>query len=86
LYSYYEGYRAKGVEVLFLYAAVDEFVMNSLNEYRQFPLRSIESGDDLEALPDRKDTKKTDDDKADAASADVAPLSDVNNTHTRTYA
>jgi len=40
---YYEGFKQRGVEVLFLYTSLDEFVMQNLGEYAGKRLQSIES-------------------------------------------
>jgi len=42
---YYESFAAKKVEVLFLYHNIDEFVMNSLQNYNKRKLVSIEKAD-----------------------------------------
>jgi TNF receptor-associated protein 1 len=44
---YYESFKAKNAEVLFLHTPLDEFVMNHLLDYGSKPLRSIESGEAL---------------------------------------
>jgi TNF receptor-associated protein 1 len=40
---YYEGFKAKGWEVLFLYATIDDFVMTNLGEFNGKKIVSIES-------------------------------------------
>jgi len=40
---YYEGFKAKGWEVLFLYASLDDFVMTNLGEFNGKKIVSIES-------------------------------------------
>jgi HSP90 family molecular chaperone len=40
---YYEGFKAKGWEVLFLYATLDDFVMTNLGEFNGKKIVSIES-------------------------------------------
>ena len=40
---YYENYKEKGLEVLFCYSTIDEFVMKNLNEYNGRKLVSIDS-------------------------------------------
>lgn len=40
---YYEGFKAKGWEVLFLYASLDDFVMTNLGEFGGKKVMSIES-------------------------------------------
>ena len=42
---YLEGFKARGVEVLFLYEAVDEYVMSNLREYKENTLVSADQGD-----------------------------------------
>ena len=42
---YLEGFKARGVEVLFLYEAVDEYVMSNLSEYEENKLVSADQGD-----------------------------------------
>jgi len=42
---YLEGFKARGVEVLFLYEAVDEYVMSNLREYEEKTLVSADQGD-----------------------------------------
>jgi molecular chaperone HtpG len=56
-----EIFRAKGVELLYLFDPIDEFVMEAVRRYRDFPLEAAENADlsKLEDLPD-------------AASADAA--------------
>ena len=47
-----EIFRSKGVEVLYLYEPIDEFLMDALREYKDHPLCSAETADlaELEAL------------------------------------
>lgn len=49
-----EIFRRKGLEVLYLYEPVDEFVMESLREYKEFKLTAAEHAPaaDLEQFPD----------------------------------
>jgi len=42
---YYEGFKKKGIEVLFLYSTLDDFVMNNIGNYKGKRLVSIESAD-----------------------------------------
>eukprot|EP00937_MAST-01D_sp_MAST-1D-sp2_P005985 g5985.t1 len=42
---YFETFRKNGVEVLFMYTAIDDFVMNNLTQYNGRPLVSAESKD-----------------------------------------
>ena len=53
LSPYYEGFKQKGIEVLFLYAGIDDFVMQNLVEYQGKRLSSIESAE----VPGVADTK-----------------------------
>jgi HSP90 family molecular chaperone len=46
---YYEGFRAREAEVLFCYAAIDEFVMSTVAEYGGKKVKSIEAAHDLDA-------------------------------------
>jgi len=52
---YYESFKKKGVEVLFMYQPLDDFVMNNLNRFQNKKLLTIESLEAAEAL-----TKMTD--------------------------
>ncbi|MEC7907376.1 MAG: molecular chaperone HtpG [Verrucomicrobiota bacterium] len=53
---YLEGFKARGVEVLFLYEAVDEYVMSNLREYEEKTLVSADQGDlELEDTPEPND-------------------------------
>ena len=53
---YLEGFKARGVEVLFLYEAVDEYVMSNLREYEEKTLVSADQGDlKLEDNPEPND-------------------------------
>ena len=53
---YLEGFKARGVEVLFLYEAVDEYVMSNLREYEEKTLVSADQGDlKLEDTPKPND-------------------------------
>ncbi len=40
-----EIFKSKGLEVLFLYDPADEFVMNSINKYKEFDLKSVDQVD-----------------------------------------
>ncbi|KAF9921974.1 TNF receptor-associated protein 1, mitochondrial [Linnemannia zychae] len=63
---YFEEFKEKGIEVLFLYDTVDEFVVNNLRQVGQHKLVSIDAADIkdpvLESSPkdDTKDDKKDD--------------------------
>lgn len=62
-----ERFRRKGIEVLFLYEPVDEFVMEGLHSYKDWEFKAAENAADdaLDAFAD----------KADADRPAVAPLS-----------
>ncbi|MEJ5242432.1 MAG: molecular chaperone HtpG [Desulfomicrobiaceae bacterium] len=49
-----EIFRTKGVELLYLFDPIDEFVMEAVRRYRDFPLEAAENADlsKLENLPD----------------------------------
>lgn len=40
-----ELFKSKGIEVLYLYDPVDEFVINALGKYKDFDLKSVENAD-----------------------------------------
>jgi TNF receptor-associated protein 1 len=75
---YFEGFKDKNVEVLFLSSPIDEIVFNHLVDYSSKPFRSLESGESLAEIEklaadkaaaegaDKKDEKK-DDAAADAS-------------------
>ena len=52
---YMDRFRKKGVEVLFFYEALDEFVVSGLGNYKDWNFKSIENAEekDLEAFPDK---------------------------------
>lgn len=50
-----EVFRRKGLEVLFLYEPIDEFVMEGLSTYKEWTLKAVEHADDA-ALKDFSDT------------------------------
>lgn len=54
-----EIFRAKGLEVLYLYEPIDEFVMESLRKFKEFELKSTENAD-IESLEKFADTEKAD--------------------------
>jgi molecular chaperone HtpG len=62
-----ELFRKKGIEVLYLYEPIDEFVVEGLGKYKEFTLRSVESAKD--------DALDTFDDAAGAAKPEVRELS-----------
>ena len=57
-----EMFKKKGLEVLFLYDAMDDFVLSSLDKYKEWDFKSVENAkiDDLKDFPDvdAKDEKK----------------------------
>lgn len=61
---YYEGQQNKNVEVLFLYHALDDFVMQNLREYNGRNILSAESGNtEVSETKDDKDIKGIDKEK-----------------------
>jgi len=58
---YFEQFDKSGTEVLFLYHAVDDFVMKSLEKYNKRPLVSIESADVKKPVEESKPDEKLDD-------------------------
>ena len=57
---YYESFKSKNIEVIFLYQAIDDFVMKNLDTYNNRKLVSIESStslneDDLDIDENKKD-------------------------------
>ena len=46
-----EIFRSKGLEVLYLYEPVDEFIMDSIGTYKELPLKSAELADAAELDP-----------------------------------
>ena len=54
-----EIFKRKGIEVLYLYDPVDEFVISSVNKYKEFELKSVDQVDlkSLEKLGDTEDKK-----------------------------
>jgi TNF receptor-associated protein 1 len=77
---YFEGFKDKNVEVLFLSSPIDEIVFNHIIDYSSKPFRSLESGESLAEIEslgksaadaaDKKDEKK-DGDAATSADATV---------------
>jgi molecular chaperone HtpG len=55
-----ELFKNKGVEVLYLYEPVDEFVMDAVGTYQELPLTSVEQADltELEKLPSTEEDKE----------------------------
>ena len=56
---YMDRFRKKGIEVLFFYEALDEFVMDGQGKYKEWEIKSIEKAEDkeLEAFADKEDDK-----------------------------
>ncbi len=54
---YMDRFRKKGIEVLFFYEALDEFVMDGQGKYKEWEIKSIEKAEDkeLEAFADKED-------------------------------
>jgi TNF receptor-associated protein 1 len=75
---YYEAFKSKGVEVLFLYSSIDDFVMTNLAEFKGKKCMSVESSQAAEELKDvesRADSEKSDDEKK-ADDNETAALND----------
>lgn len=55
-----EIFRKKGIEVLFLYEPIDEFVMDGLGKYKDWEFKGIEtaSADDLAKFEDKEKTEE----------------------------
>eukprot|EP00761_Pharyngomonas_kirbyi_P011987 gb/GECH01012013.1/.p1 GENE.gb/GECH01012013.1/~~gb/GECH01012013.1/.p1 ORF type:complete len:785 (+),score=242.39 gb/GECH01012013.1/:1-2355(+) len=51
---YFEAFRKKDMEVIFLYGAADEFTLSAIGEYKGKKLTSIESNVDISAESDSK--------------------------------
>lgn len=57
-----EGFRARGIEVLFFTDTIDDFWLQSVDEYQNFKFKSITKGDiDLDASPDKTEDKAPED-------------------------
>lgn len=67
-----ERFRQKGIEVLYLFEPIDEFVMDGLGRYKEWEFKSVEAASD-DALKDFAD-------KAEPAREAAAPLSDEDST------
>jgi TNF receptor-associated protein 1 len=52
LSPYYEPVKKSGKEVLFLYQDIDSIVMSTLNDFKGFTLKSIESFNEIESMAD----------------------------------
>jgi TNF receptor-associated protein 1 len=56
---YYEQFRRKGIEVLFLHGHIDEYVMSHVEQYKTFRLLGVESPDiDFEKMKPAEDAPK----------------------------
>ncbi len=57
---YLDSFRAKGLEVLYLYEPVDEFALESLGKFKEFTLQSVEHADakTLEGFASAQDAGK----------------------------
>ncbi len=55
---YMDRFRRKGIEVLFFYEALDEFMLGGMGKYKEWEFKSIEKAEekDLEAFPDKEET------------------------------
>jgi molecular chaperone HtpG len=58
-----EIFKSKGIEVLYLYDPVDEFVISALGKYKDFDLKSVENADPqklekMESVEEKKETEK----------------------------
>lgn len=77
---YYEIFKRKNIEVLFLYNPVDDFVMNNVREYKGKKFVSVETADidlkDEKKEEEKKEGEKKDESKitglSDAAAAELA--------------
>ncbi|OXS28603.1 MAG: molecular chaperone HtpG [Desulfovibrio sp. MES5] len=67
-----ERFRQKGIEVLYLFEPIDEFVMDGLGRYKEWEFKSVEAASD-DALKDFAD-------KAEPAREAAVPLSDEDST------
>lgn len=67
-----ERFRQKGIEVLYLFEPIDEFVMDGLGRYKEWEFKSVEAASD-DALKDFAN-------KQEPAREAVAPLSDEDST------
>jgi len=64
---YLEGFKARGLEVLFLYESIDEYVMSNLGQYEEKKLISADQGDiKLEDAPKPESENALDDKQTDA--------------------
>lgn len=71
-----EIFRKKGIEVLFLYEPIDEFVMEGLGKYKDWEFKSIESANS-EALSQFEDKEKPADAAAPLSAQDASTFDDL---------
>ena len=64
-----EIFKSKGLEVLYLYEPVDEFVVSSLNKYKDYDFKSVENVD-LAKLDKYESVEKKDEEKFEELSQD----------------
>ncbi len=84
-----EGFKSRGIEVLFFTDTIDDFWLQTVLDYKDIPFQSITKGDvDLDAFDDNKNENKTDDSDDDknvetspAISAFIASLQDLLKDH-----
>ncbi len=57
---YIETFRSRGIEVLYLFDAIDDFIMTSLGEYEGYKLISVDSSDIELSDKDKEEKKETD--------------------------
>jgi TNF receptor-associated protein 1 len=78
---YFEAFKENGVEVLFMYTDIDDFVMANLQTYKDKRVVTIESAEAGAAVhkiaeqikKDKKDEEKKDDDKKDETTTALTP-------------
>ncbi len=59
---YYETFKKKGIEVLFLTEPIDEFVVENLREFKGMKLKSVDASGNEDVLKnDKAEDDKTDD-------------------------
>jgi len=61
LSPYFEPVKRSGKEVLFLYQDIDSIVMSTLSDFKGFTLKSIESFNDIENMPDTEKVSDSED-------------------------
>jgi len=67
---YYESFKARNTEVLFMYTPLDDFVMTNLNRFQGKKLVTVESADAIKALKKLEDKKDVVDATPEKLSAD----------------